>query len=444
MNINTYTVNTRVICSVLLLIFVAGEGIGQSNMSTYAGGLSAPIGIEIDHRGWIWVAEQGTGNDDSRVSVVTSENQVTPFITGLPSGLNAQGEVTGTNHVYFNDKGELLIVQGEGTDSLSQAILVMDTTGFTPGSAPLGHDAIKAFYKLGDFVHDAGFAESNPYTLTVGPEGDLFIADAAANAVLRRDSATGDLSVFATYPNVSNNTGIGPPMIQAVPTGIVFRDSIFAIGTLTGFPFPDGAASIYKTDLSGTTSLLIDNLTTVVDVTLDGEGRLLFLQHGAHQPPPPFAPNTGLLLRSTSGVIDTLATGLNRPTGIRSLSETEIYVSTLIEGEVVQIQLTSTAVDAPSSLLPEGVVLEQNFPNPFNPSTTIRYHLSGNEYARLTIYDLEGKRITTLTDGHQTEGWHTIRWNGQNHAGEMVSAGMYLYRLVTESRVKTKKMVYLK
>lgn len=93
------------------ILSLADQSFAQNNPSIYATGLRGPVGIEIDARGWLWVAEQGSGANDSQISVVTAENEVHPFITGLPSGVNAAGEVSGANHVYFSPDGELLIVQ---------------------------------------------------------------------------------------------------------------------------------------------------------------------------------------------------------------------------------------------------------------------------------------------------------------------------------------------
>ncbi|NBC16039.1 MAG: DUF839 domain-containing protein, partial [Bacteroidetes bacterium] len=157
--------------SLLLLFFLAfcAESRAQAPTLLHAEGLTAPIGIEIDDQGRLWVAEQGTARDDSRISVVTPDGQVYPFLEGLPSETNATGEVTGTNHPYFDDDGNLMIVQGEGTDPLSASLLLVDTTGFAPGDAPLSPGDIHTAHDIGGFVLDQGFAETNPYTLVPGP-----------------------------------------------------------------------------------------------------------------------------------------------------------------------------------------------------------------------------------------------------------------------------------
>ena len=308
-------------------------------VSTYASGLPGAVGIQIDGRGWIWVAQIGNGNNNSKISVITGENKVYPFITGLPSEVIPSGDVTGAEHIFFSPEGKLLIMQGgPGTDSLSESILVVDTSGFIPGvSAPLTRSSIEAVYKVGEFLKSIGDSLSNPYTLTFGPNNDMYIADAAANAVVKRENATGSFSLFTTFPNIPNNTQIGGPFSEVVPTGIVFKDNNFYIGSLTGFPFADSASTLYQVDLSGNVSNYKTGLTTIVDVTTDPDNNLVLLQHAAFQVPPPFVPNSGAVLRLENGNVDTLISGLNRPTSIRFKSKDEFFVSTLTDGKIFRV-----------------------------------------------------------------------------------------------------------
>jgi hypothetical protein len=313
------------------------SGISQS-VSTYASGVFGAVGIEIDSRGWIWVAQSGTGNNDSRISIVTGENQVYPFITGLPSELLPDGEIAGSEHVFFSPEGKLLIMQGgPGTDSLSQSILVIDTTGFEPGiSLPHDLSAIETVYKVGEFVLSEVDTVSNPYTLTFGPDSDLYIVDAAANVVVKRKNLTGDFSVFATFPDIPNNTGIGPPFVNVVPTGIVYKDNNFYVGSLTGFPFSNNASTLYKVNAAGDVSNYLTGLTTIVDVTTDLNDSLVILQHATFQLPP-FAPNSGAVLGINNGSTNTIVSGLNRPTSVRFKSDNELFVSTLTDGKILRV-----------------------------------------------------------------------------------------------------------
>lgn len=96
------------------------------------------------------------------------------------------------------------------------------------------------------------------------------------------------------------------------------------------------------------------------------------------------------------------------------------------------------------SLPPKPLTLYQNHPNPFNPSTTIGFFLPRNQRVNLTIYDIEGRRVKTLIDGHQNAGRQDIIWNGTNDNGRAVSSGVYYYRLVTGKKKITRKMVVIR
>jgi hypothetical protein len=88
--------------------------------------------------------------------------------------------------------------------------------------------------------------------------------------------------------------------------------------------------------------------------------------------------------------------------------------------------------------------LEQNRPNPFNPSTTIRYQLSEAAVVRLAVYDVGGRLLKWLVDGTLPAGAHTAAWDGTNENGERVSSGIYFYKLSTSGFAQTRKMVLLK
>jgi len=94
--------------------------------------------------------------------------------------------------------------------------------------------------------------------------------------------------------------------------------------------------------------------------------------------------------------------------------------------------------------VPEEFVLEPNYPNPFNPSTVIRYGLSEDTHVKLTIYNTLGQEVTTLVDEVQNTGFQTVSWNGTDNLGQQVSAGVYVYRLEAGNNVQIKKMALTK
>ncbi len=95
--------------------------------------------------------------------------------------------------------------------------------------------------------------------------------------------------------------------------------------------------------------------------------------------------------------------------------------------------------------LPEHFALFENYPNPFNPSTTIRYELPKSVPVQLTIHNLLGQRVRTLINGAtKAPGVYSIVWDGRDNAGLPVASGVYFYRLKAGNFVKTKKMLLLK
>jgi hypothetical protein len=104
----------------------------------------------------------------------------------------------------------------------------------------------------------------------------------------------------------------------------------------------------------------------------------------------------------------------------------------------------SVGIDNRNETFPQGFALEQNFPNPFNPVTTLRYDLPENSYVNVTVYDMLGRQVRTLVNTTQDAGFRSVIWNATNDYGKPVSAGIYLYQIQAGEFVQTKKMVLLK
>ena len=96
----------------------------------------------------------------------------------------------------------------------------------------------------------------------------------------------------------------------------------------------------------------------------------------------------------------------------------------------------------------EGVPIEfalhENYPNPFNPTTTLRFDLPEVSNLTLTIYNMLGQKVRTFDYQNTSAGYHSVTWDAANDLGQQVGAGVYLYQLQTKDFVKTRKMVLLK
>ncbi|MDP8220006.1 MAG: lamin tail domain-containing protein [Candidatus Stygibacter frigidus] len=103
--------------------------------------------------------------------------------------------------------------------------------------------------------------------------------------------------------------------------------------------------------------------------------------------------------------------------------------------------------DAPlpdSPEVPEQFGLLSNYPNPFNPKTTIRYNLPVSAEIILTIYNIKGAKIKILDEGNKSAGYYQVSWDGTNMNNEQVSSGIYFYELVTPNFVKSRSMLLIK
>jgi len=110
---------------------------------------------------------------------------------------------------------------------------------------------------------------------------------------------------------------------------------------------------------------------------------------------------------------------------------------------VVTISDTTVGIN-PELFVPNKFALDQNYPNPFNPSTTIRYQLPINTQVALVIYNLMGQKVKTLVSDFQMAGYYSFTWNGRDNTQRKVSSGVYIYRLITDKIIITKKMILLK
>lgn len=88
--------------------------------------------------------------------------------------------------------------------------------------------------------------------------------------------------------------------------------------------------------------------------------------------------------------------------------------------------------------------LAQNFPNPFNPATEIRYQISERRRTVLTIYSILGERVRTLVDEVQPAGTYSVTWDGTDTSGQKVTSGIYLYRLQSGDLVASRKLILVK
>ena len=88
--------------------------------------------------------------------------------------------------------------------------------------------------------------------------------------------------------------------------------------------------------------------------------------------------------------------------------------------------------------------LYNNYPNPFNPKTILKYDLPQNSFVEVIIYDMQGKVVNNLVNTNQSSGFKTIQWDATDNQGQSVSAGVYIYTIEAGGFRQTKKIIFLK
>lgn len=126
-------------------------------------------------------------------------------------------------------------------------------------------------------------------------------------------------------------------------------------------------------------------------------------------------------------------------TGTRSATSYR-YVLTAVREDGSEVRSAPVTIATPALVL----ALDQNAPNPFNPSTRIPFTMAHAGRVVIRVYDVRGSLVATVHDGTLSEGRHVVSWNGQDSAGRPVASGVYVYALTADRQTLSKKMMLLK
>ncbi|MCK5052522.1 MAG: T9SS type A sorting domain-containing protein [Candidatus Cloacimonetes bacterium] len=151
-------------------------------------------------------------------------------------------------------------------------------------------------------------------------------------------------------------------------------------------------------------------------------------------------PNFGELLEDETDTIEITFDTTDLTAGIY---ESEIIITYNGDEAIIPVTLTVIGTDAEDSVSNVTVLLG-NYPNPFNPTTTINYNLAEEDNVTLEIYNLKGHKVKSLVNVHQSVGQHSVVWNGTDENNKSVSSGVYFYKLRSGRYTSTKKMILMK
>ena len=348
-------------------------------------GTDEGLSVAIDGNGKIVVGGFSNNGTDNDFAVVRYNSD-----GSLDTGFDSDGKVT-TDLNSSDDQGQRIALQLDGKIIL---------TGFTKNGTYYQFGAVR--YNSNGSL-DTGFNSDGIFSLGIGPNSAF-----GYGVVIQSDGKI----VFAGYAR--NYTG----SIYKVALVRVTGSSGPTPVELTAF---SALANGDKVNLKWSTATEVNNYGFDVERSSGNESweKIGFVAgHGNSNSPHNY-------------------TFTDQPTGGMSFS----YRLKQIDNDGTYKYYDAITVNLDSPDKPE---LLQNSPNPFNPSTAIKFYIPNSSDVTIRIYDMLGKEVTTLYNKQTEAGSHIVYWNGRDRYGREAASGVYLYRLTAGSFTETKKMNLLK
>ena len=309
---------------------------------------------------------------------------------------------------------------------------------------------------------DVQIVHNSPY-----PTVDIYVNEELAIEAVPYRASTG----LVELP-LSNNVGValtGESVIASFPFELTALQKYIVIATgIVGDP--ENPLNLFTSSLQ--------------DEAVDDEHFSLKVMHGVTDAPSiDIYANGGLLVENLSygdfqGYVDVLASdytlditvhgettsvasfsaplsafggmsGVVYASGFLSPAETDssfTLILTTPSGYAETLHSSGSALSAENLTIsvPNDFALLQNFPNPFNPTTSITYYLQTSSPTSVTIYDLMGNKVKDLFSGLENPGYKSINWDATDNDGDLVSSGIYFYKLQVGESFDIKRMMYLK
>jgi hypothetical protein len=386
---DTSRIGRAVAVALAIAVTPAGEALAQCTTEV-AAGLRFPLGIALSNQDNLLVSETGTTGvlHSGRISIVGTGGIRRTLLDGLPSATNDVNEPSGPAGLVMRGRtlyvvigiGDAIQVVAPGSPArvgnpnpaspIFSSVLAVHfsahvertTDGFSLTAADYDTLASGRKVRLSNGGAEkitielvANFPDYVPNPLPTAPNNvrgsnpfdlelignRLYVADGGRNLVWHADIHTGAFGPLAAFDPVPNPTGIGAPVLEAVPTGIREFEGQLLVTLFRGFPFPPGTSVVEQIDPgTGAHVPVLAGLRTAIDVlpSDDEHGSLFVLEHTSGPLLPPFS-GPGWLTRRDAAGSTVLANCLGRPTSmVRDERSGVFYITELVNGRVVKTQ----------------------------------------------------------------------------------------------------------
>jgi sugar lactone lactonase YvrE len=320
----------------------------ETGPETVASGLNGPMGVTVEPDGTIWVVDSGLAGEGTLMypDLETHELSAMPFgesarlVRVSPDG--TQTDMATMPSVDF----------GEEFLGASRVVAMGDALYITSGQWTVGLEIDRPDYMAALIRYQDGaltevattwpierdenpagaLVETHPYGLAEGPDGMLWLADAAGNTLFRIDPASGDAEVVAVFdalpgpiPNPARDNAME---IEPVPTAVAFDASGgMYVSLLPGVPFLPGSAKVVRVTEDGAVSDYATDLTMLTDLQTGPDGNLYAVSMGVFTEQGP-TPNSGSVIRIGEGATsEPVLTDLSFPTGLAFAANGDAYVT---------------------------------------------------------------------------------------------------------------------
>lgn len=340
------------LCSLATVVFAQGDPPPQPEIDgeIVVDGLNGPQGLFIDSEGNLWISENGVGGEeeitffnvmtyaeepgfvgDSSRIIRLAPDGTEETVATLPSVFAGQDRVGGGRFAEID--GTIYFTYGIWAQFLGDEVTIPNfgtVSRFEDGAAV--EVASTWAHENAENPDMIDLRETHPYGMVAGPDGLLYVADAAANSLITVDPATGEVATVTAFepgPGVFPNPVMGGEMLaQAVPTAPVFDDEgTLYVSYLSGAPFVPGSAKVVTVSEDGTVADFATGLTMLTDLTFAPDGNLYATQHAIFgQQGPEF--NSGAVIRiMPDGTSEMVIGGLPNVTAITFDADGNGYVA---------------------------------------------------------------------------------------------------------------------